>query len=265
MIFRHRRHIHRLFTFLLCATLFSGCTADTPHPTDADTPSTSTIPTTTTAFLNDLPTQLPTTDRTLPPAQTLLDVEPMCQYPAYPTGCESVTAVMALRHAGIPITVDEFIDRHLVCSNRFLDINGLLYGPDPYSVFVGDPRSQYSYGCMAPVIENALISCVGDEKEVINTTGNALRTLCRTYIDEGIPVIVWATMEMRAVTDGNSWRLMDGRSFTWPAGEHCLLLVGYGDNAYFFNDPLYGTVVAFDKADVDRSYHSLGEQSLVIR
>ena len=31
--------------------------------------------------------------------------------------------------------------------------DGVLYGPDPYEQFVGDPRSQYALGCFAPVIE----------------------------------------------------------------------------------------------------------------
>ncbi len=35
----------------------------------------------------------------------------------YPTGCESVTAVMALQYAGVDITVEEFIDNYLPQGN----------------------------------------------------------------------------------------------------------------------------------------------------
>lgn len=195
----------------------------------------------------------------------LLDVQAIPQYPDYPTGCESVSAVMALQYAGIQITVDDFIDNHLVCDNyNFYWMDDVLHGPDPYSVFIGDPRSQSSYGCMAPVIENALHSCVGNKKKIINTTGQSLSDLCDTYIDQDIPVILWATMEMRPAEEGTKWYLPNGKLFTWPTGEHCLLLIGYNDTNYFFNDPLSGTTVTYDKALVEKSYHSLGEQSLVI-
>ena len=194
----------------------------------------------------------------------LLSIPPLSQYPDYPTGCESVTAVMALRYAGVSVSVDGFIDNHLPCDDRFYEQDGLLYGPDPYVNFIGDPRSSRSYGCMAPVIEKAVLS-VEEGVAVVNTTGETLVSLCDNYIDAGVPVIVWATMEMRPVGSGKTWFLPDGRQFTWPSGEHCLLLVGYNESEYLFNDPRHGTVVAYDKASVEAAYASLGKQSLVIQ
>lgn len=196
-------------------------------------------------------------------ADVLLRIPALSQYPDYPTGCESVTAVMALNYAGVPVGVNDFIDNHLLCNNHFYEQDGHLYGPDPYVVFVGDPRSAQSYGCMAPVIENALLS-VGGEAVVVNTTGQTLASLCRNYIDNGVPVILWATMEMRPVGSGRTWFLADGRQFTWPSGEHCLLLVGYNESEYLFNDPRHGAVVAYDKKSVEVAYASLGKQSLVV-
>ena len=193
-----------------------------------------------------------------------VEVLPLSQYPDFPTGCESVTAVMALNHVGISIEVEEFISDHLPCDDYFYEEDGLLYGPDPYAVFIGDPRTPHSFGCMAPVIEQALLSCVGEER-VTNTTGETLPTLCRNYIDNGIPVILWATMEMRPVSSGRVWFLPDGRQFVWPSGEHCLLLVGYNENEYLFNDPRHGVVVAYDKNSVEVAYASLGKQSLVVQ
>lgn len=194
-----------------------------------------------------------------------IDVPPLSQYPDYPTGCESVTAVMALHHAGVIISVEDFIANHLPCDDRFYEEDGLLYGPDPYAVFIGDPRTPHSFGCMAPVIEQAVRSCVGEEERVVNTTGETLPTLCRYYVDNGVPVILWATMEMRPVNSGRMWFLPDARQFTWPSGEHCLLLVGYNESEYLFNDPRHGAVVAYDKNSVEVAYASLGKQSLVIQ
>mgnify|MGYP002241769812 FL=1 len=45
----------------------------------------------------------------------------------YPTGCESVSAVMLLKYLGYEITVDEFIQNCLEC--REMEIrDGVLYG-----------------------------------------------------------------------------------------------------------------------------------------
>lgn len=194
----------------------------------------------------------------------MVSVPPLSQYPDYPTGCESVTAVMALRHAGVSISVEDFVANHLPCDEVFYEEDGLLYGPDPYAVFIGDPRTPHSFGCMAPVIEQAVRSCIG-EGRVVNTTGETLSALCGKYIDNGVPVILWATMEMRPVSSGRMWFLPDARQFTWPSGEHCLLLVGYNESEYLFNDPRHGAVVAYDKNSVEVAYASLGKQSLVIQ
>lgn len=205
-----------------------------------------------------------TTTTTTHAESVLLAVPPLSQYPNYPTGCESVTAVMALNHVGIAIGVEEFVTHHLPCNDNFYEVSGRLYGPDPYEVFVGDPRRTNSYGCMAPVIEQTLRSCVG-EGRVVNTTGETLSSLCHNYVDKDVPVILWATMEMRPVGSGQMWFLPDGRQFTWPSGEHCLLLVGYNEREYLFNDPRHGAVVAYDKNSVEVAYASLGKQSLVIQ
>ena len=157
-----------------------------------------------------------------------------------------------------------FIDNHLTCDNGFYRKGLFLYGPDPYRVFVGNPRTKASYGCMAPVIEAALIDYFGDSLRVINTTGTDITTLCRRYIDRGIPVILWATSDMTPIKTGSRWRLEDGRLFTWPSGEHCLLLVGYNEDSYFFNDPKYGLTLPYPKAVTQQRYAEMGQQSLVI-
>ena len=202
---------------------------------------------------------------TLPSKVVQISIPPLPQHPLYPTGCESVAAVMALNHAGTSITVDQFIDLHLPCSSHFYRQDDLLYGPDPFAVFVGNPRSEQSYGCMAPVIERALASCSCPSQKVHNVSGTDLTELCTHYIDAGIPVITWATIDMSPATVGNSWFLENGRFFVWTAGEHCLLLVGYDDEHYYFNDPRYGKTVAYTKTDTERAYAALGKQALVIQ
>lgn len=51
--------------------------------------------------------------------EVFVDVPPMSQFPNYPAGCESVSAVMALNWAGNSVSVDEFIDNHLPQNSDF--------------------------------------------------------------------------------------------------------------------------------------------------
>lgn len=195
--------------------------------------------------------------------QKLLEVEYLGQG-EYPTGCESVTAVMALRHAGYDITVTNFIDFYLPKGDFWVE-NGQAYGDDPNQCFVGDPYSSTGFGCYAPALEKALAEVAGQDA-VKNLTGASLEELCTGYIDQDIPVILWATMDMREPTVGRSWILPDsGETFTWKSGEHCLLLVGYDESSYLFNDPYQDKgLTAYDRQLVETRYQQMGSQALAL-
>lgn len=186
------------------------------------------------------------------------------QYPNFPTGCEAVSTVMALNYAGKNITVDDFINNFLPMSNDFYTENGKNYGPDPNKFFVGNPKSKSSFGCMAPVIEKALKECLDDDFSIINTTNSSLDKLCTDYIDKDIPVITWVTMNMVDTQPIHTWYLESGERFAWPGNEHCMLLIGYDDDKYYFNDPAAAKVQAYEKALVENHYAEIGSQSIAV-
>lgn len=155
----------------------------------------------------------------------------------YPTGCESVSAVMLLHYLGYPLSVDEFIASYLEMQ-PFEQREGELYGPDPRKVFCGSPYDENSFGCYAPVIKRALEKVLGEKYLVTDETGTDMDILLETYIDQGMPVIFWASINMREPIIGPQWKLLDsGETFTWISNEHCMLLVGYDKEGYYFNDP----------------------------
>lgn len=156
---------------------------------------------------------------------------------AYPTGCESVSAVMLLKFLGFDITVDEFIENYLE-KREFELRDGETYGPDPWNCFCGSPYDEDSFGCYAPVIANALKKILGDSYTVTDETGSDTSELIKRYIDRGMPVVYWACINMREPVVGPQWKLLDtGEVFTWISNEHCMLLVGYDEEGYYFNDP----------------------------
>ena len=204
-----------------------------------------------------------TTRTTLP---ILLNVPYINQRADYPTGCESVSAVMALRHLGVDISVDTFIDDCLDIGAPPHYEDGIRYGCDPYEAFPGDPRSSKGYGCFSPVIERACIRAVGTQPYTVERlSGLTLDDLCIRYIKNGIPVIVWATIDMTAPSPGSTWIVREtGRTIQWMTPMHCLLLVGYDDENYYFNDPWRDAAVAYSRTDSAAAYDGFGRQAVVI-
>ena len=198
------------------------------------------------------------------PAEMRLRVTQLSQWPLYPTGCESVTAVMALRHAGEPVLVEHFVEYCLEKDMNFYWDEGVFYGPDPRVVFVGDPRATASYGCMAPVIEQAMIRCLGSAARVQNATGATMEELCQRYVAQGVPVCVWVSIDMLEITPADTWITPDGETYTWPGNEHCMLLVGYDETHYYFNDPYKGEEVSYPRALSEERYETMGRQALVV-
>lgn len=199
--------------------------------------------------------------------RVLLDVPHIEQYPYYPTGCESVATVMALRYAGIDISVDEFIDCYLDMGEApFLDENGVRRGCDPYEAFPGSPYLESGYGCYAPVIVRALSKFIDKERYSIDhIEGKTVEELCDEYIDRGIPVILWATNDMRPLQQGSRWQAINGDyTVTWQYPMHCLLLVGYDDNGYYFNDPAAAKARKFSRISVENAYKAMNMQSIAI-
>ena len=193
----------------------------------------------------------------------ILDVPLICQYPLLPTGCESVGATMLLQYYGIDIDEITFASYWLKKSSDFYEIDGIDYGPNPYKVFAGDPFSKYSYGCFSPVIQDA-INHNQNQYVAIIIQDKTLEELCKKYIDNNHPVLIWATMRMTKSKEGNSWYLNYGDLFKWTSGEHCLVLVGYDDYHYYLNDPETGTVVKYKKELVQRRFEELNSQSIVL-
>ena len=155
----------------------------------------------------------------------------------YPTGCESVSTVMLLQYLGYDISVDEFIADYLEMK-AFEERQGQLFGADPNLYFCGSPYDKDSFGCYAPVICKALEKAIGDKYETRNETNTSVDELIRKYIDADMPVIFWACINMREPIVGPEWKLFDSEEvFTWISNEHCMLLVGYDEEGYYFNDP----------------------------
>ncbi len=200
----------------------------------------------------------------MPDTYIIEGVPILSQLPDFPTGCESVSACMLLQYNGYDITTDVFVDEYLDKSDDFYHRDGVCWGPDPYTYFIGNPRTDTSYGCMATVIENAITTALGKSDWGGITDCGSLNELCKAYISRDIPVMVWTSMKMEAPRPGSVWKLPDGSDYQWLSNEHCMVLVGYDETCYYFNDPSTGKTEKFGKEISERRFAAFEYQSIVI-
>lgn len=198
----------------------------------------------------------------------LIKVPYIDQTKEWPTGCESVSAVMLLQYLGVDISVGQFVDQYLEKTSLY-EKEGKLYGGDPWKVFVGDPADESSMGCYAPVIKEALERALQREQGwgAVDLTGTSTDILLREYVNNDIPVIFWASIDLKETYAGPEWIVADaGEVFEWRSNEHCMLLVGYDEEKYYFNDPWHdhGTI-GYEKKLVEKRHKEQYEMAVSVK
>lgn len=180
----------------------------------------------------------------------------------WPTGCESVSTGMLLEYLGIPVTVDDLIMNYIPQQEFTDDCTEDMTAADPNISFVGSPYDEDAYGCYAPVIKCALDRVFKDQNasfEAVNETDTHLDRLCTEYIDNDMPVIMWASIDMKPTKVGPVWKIAGTEDrFTWLSNEHCLLMTGYSESLFYFNDP-HGNVgsISYPRELVFERHHEM--------
>ena len=190
-----------------------------------------------------------------------------------PTGCETCSATMLLKHYGYNISETTFADKYLV-KKPFGYSNGSYTGPDPNCAFVGTPYSSNSYGAYAPIMVKCMNKYLSYKSyKAVEISGKSLEYLSGKYVAQGQPIMIWATINMLPSFKTTTWRVNYtdenakyklGSYYTWTAGEHCLLLTGYDKNYYYFNDPWTNARTRYSKSLVNTRYNELGKQAVVM-
>ena len=101
-------------------------------------------------------------------------------------GCEAVSATMVLQFYGCDLSWRDFTDSYLIRRDWRID-NGVIYGPDPWAAYPGDPYKESSlncgYGCYAPCLAKSMNKVLlqkklraGDER---SQTCGSYGELCR--------------------------------------------------------------------------------------
>ena len=236
------------------------------------------------AVLTEPPTEpptLPETEPTTVPATEPPTTEPLesaqienvpyySQRSLLPTGCELVSAKMVLEYySGEEVPIKEITDR--VHCQYPQDIDGKPCAPHPSQAFIGDPWDPTSYGCFAAVVCDMMNELLPEGYTAAETSGTPVAELAETYIPQGTPVLLWATIAMIDSYPHGGWYLADENGeptdewYEWLASEHCLVLIGYDEDYYYFNDPYaWSGCTKFRRERVEMRHEEIGGYSAVV-
>ena len=196
-----------------------------------------------------------------------IEVPHISQVGILPNCCEAVSAAMLLHHNGYEVDPVAFVDNYLEKGEVYIKW-GCRYGPDPKEAYAGDPKSEKGgWGCFAPVIAKAMNKYLDGEKLAKNLSGSSLEQLVQQYIVNDIPVAIWVTQGMEEIDKLYQWQSYDkSETFIYPVREHCMVLTGFDENYYYFNDPLSetGNQVRYEKSIVNACYNSMGKQAVAV-
>lgn len=188
-----------------------------------------------------------------------IGVSAILQNPELPTGCEITSLTTVLQYLGYSVSKETMADDYLPKCE--------LGQGSFWSYFIGNPRSEYSYGCYAPPIvtaANSYLSNQGSEYSAYNISGSDFSALLNEVAD-GNPVLVWNTMYLEQSYLTAKWNI-DGEEIQWRANEHCVVLTGYDINGgtVTIADPLRGTVNCNLSTFVSR-YKDIQSQAVVVK
>lgn len=169
--------------------------------------------------------------------KVLLDVEPVSQYPDYPTGCESVSLYMLLKYYNVDVSIDKIIEELPKGPLPYGD-GDILEGANPEKEFVGSPLDENSYGVLSEPIRITANKFKDGAKTKTGTTIKDIRKILKS----GNPMIAWFTTNLEeGIVYKEKWLDYEtGEIIKWPSYEHAILITGIDNKNVYYNNPNTG-------------------------
>lgn len=181
-----------------------------------------------------------------------------CQFPEYPTGCESASLYILLNHYDVYISMEQIVEALPKGPRPSFDVGGIVYGANPEKEFVGDPRDSNSFGVFEkPIAQTANVYKSG----AVAKRGVSLDEL-KEIIKNGTPVIAWITIDPDSdITYSRWWYDYEtGEEIRWPRGEHAVVVYGYDETSIYISNPYNGQKYALPNESFNKNYSNLSER-----
>lgn len=215
---------------------------------------------------SETPPKNETTDPVVNVDRAYIPVENVMQKPELPNGCEIVSLTAVLNYYGYNVSKTTMADNHLP-KQAFSWNNGKRYGPDPYKAYAGNPRSATSgwYSFAPPIVKAAdnYMATQKNKMKAVDISGSSQKEIL-TYLNNGVPVVIWVTLDLSKPSVKGQWYLSDtGKSYKAYTNLHAVVLKGYKDGIVSVMNPLKGQVTY--KLDAFfKSYEELGKHAMVL-
>lgn len=205
---------------------------------------------------------------TFPEAYSIEGFPLILQMPELPTGCEVTALAMVLDYWNISVDKVDLAVNYLPTLpnvDLWYGPGDRLYGNDMNQYFIGDPRTTDGIICGPAAIVRTASSYLakhGAKLQAEDHSGIDLDTLYQ-IVSEGIPVVVWCTIEMteRDVVEG--WYTSVGEYVDWGHSDHAAVLVGFDPVNVLVADPLLG-IAQYSRTQFERAFASRGNQCVVL-
>ncbi|WP_171653476.1 C39 family peptidase [Paenibacillus foliorum] len=196
-----------------------------------------------------------------PVLSAMLDAPVIRQLPELPSGCEVTSLTMMLLYFGIQKDKMELVpemkrDTTPLKRNK----NGsIAYWGNPNTGFVGEVTGA---GKGFGIYHGALFELQKQYiPKAVDLTGQPFEKL-EQQLREGIPSVVWTTIDYRVPDKWTVWDTPIGPIQT-TFMEHAVLLVGFDEQNVYVNDPWNGQAkVKIDKERFLETWEVMGRQAL---
>lgn len=195
--------------------------------------------------------------------QVVLPVSTIYQYPEYPNGCEVTSLAILLNYSGYHVSKQTLV-------NKYLPMQSSSYGGGTFNdAFLGNIYASGTLGgCYAnPICKagNRYLKEKGDEKSVVKNISGASPDKILTYVNDGMPVAIWATIGMGNSSLFHAGRAANGTNLYWQSASHCLVIRGYNkkQGLVYASDPISGNRTYTYSAFCYR-YNQLGKRAVVV-
>ncbi|MGX7205833.1 C39 family peptidase [Enterococcus pingfangensis] len=178
-------------------------------------------------------------------------------------GCEITALSMLLNYYDYDTNKNDLADllNYVpVYENEAENIHG-----NPHEGFVGNIYGGLdAMGVAVEPIADVASEIVGEEQTIVADSGTSFSDLA-TVIESGTPVWVVTTVDFEVPTadDLLTWQTTDGEVTVSPLC-HAVVITGVDEDYVYVNDPYGYKDRMVDRADFEKIYQKMGEQSLYI-
>jgi len=202
---------------------------------------------------------------TTPDGTKLIRIPAVHQHPELRSGCEVTSLAMLLQAMGQSVDKMQLAKEinHDPTPIRYDGYGNIAYWGHPDVGFVGKmDGSSRGFGVYHGPIADLLNQHLPNSAE--DMTGQSFDALLEK-IELGKPVIVWTTVPLKPTDLWTGWNTNQG-PIRATFNEHAVLLVGYGPQAVYVNDPFDGTAAKrVDRNTFEQSWIQLGKQAVSVK